>query len=85
MRIYRESWTVPLDGDDAESPHLADQKRTETSGAAATDIDETSNYNNITFGQLRVITGNIGVEKCRRIAGAGLRSPITGLGGTCGE
>ena len=41
MLIWRANEIIALDGDDAEGLRFADQERTETSGAAATDIDET--------------------------------------------
>lgn len=41
MLIWRADGTIALDGDDAESLRLADEERTETSRAAAIDVDET--------------------------------------------
>ena len=49
MLIYRADGTIALDGNDAESLRLADQERTETSGAAATNVDETLIYDSITL------------------------------------
>ena len=66
----RADGTIALDGDDAESLRLVDdQKRTRTYGAVAANVDETLIYDNITVGQARIMTGNVGVENWRRIAG----------------
>jgi hydrogenase maturation factor len=68
MLTLRADGTIALDDDDAESLHLVDQKRSGTGGAAATDEDETLIYDNITLGQARIMTGNVGVENWRIIA-----------------
>jgi hypothetical protein len=58
-----------LDRTDAETLGLLDQKSATTSGSAATDIDGTLIYDNITLGQARIMTGNVGVENWRKTAG----------------
>jgi hydrogenase maturation factor len=68
MLTLRADGTIALDDEDVESLHLVDQKRSRIGGAAATDEDETLIYDNITFGQARIMTGNVGVENWRIIA-----------------
>ena len=59
MLTLRADGTIVLDGDDAESLYLVDQKCTGTYRAAATDVNETLIYNNITVGQACIVTGNV--------------------------
>lgn len=40
-----------------------------TSGSAATNMRETSIYGNITLGQARIMTGDVGIEGWQRTAG----------------
>ena len=69
MLTLRADGTIALDASDAESLRLVDQKSARTCGAASTDVDETLIYDNITVGQARIMTGNVGVENWARTAG----------------
>jgi hypothetical protein len=59
---------IRLDPSDVESLELAGRQPPTTSGVAETDADETSIYDNITVGQARIMTGNVGVENWRKAA-----------------
>lgn len=61
--------TVPLDTSDLETLGLVDQNGDTTPDRAAPGIEETLIYDNITVGQARIMTGNVGVENWRRTAG----------------
>jgi hypothetical protein len=60
---------ITLDASDAESLGLTGRQGATTHGTTTTDTDETSIYDNITLGQARIMTGNVGVENWQRVAG----------------
>ena len=60
--------TVPLDPSDLESLRLVDSHHDIKPGRAEPGIGETLIYDNITVGQARIMTGNVGVENWYRIA-----------------
>ncbi|KAH8747740.1 hypothetical protein F5883DRAFT_436983, partial [Diaporthe sp. PMI_573] len=59
---------VQLDASDVENLGLARQQPAATTGAASADADGTSIYDNITLGQARIMTGDVGVDNWHRAA-----------------
>ena len=65
----RAEGTVPLDTSDLETLRLVDEHHDTKPGRAEPGIGETLIYDNITVGQARIMTGNVGVENWRKTAG----------------
>jgi hypothetical protein len=61
--------TIPLDTSDLETLGFVDKYRATPPGSAAPVVDETLIYDNITVGQARIMTGNVGVENWCKTAG----------------
>ncbi|KAJ9137580.1 hypothetical protein NKR23_g9032 [Pleurostoma richardsiae] len=59
---------ILLDKSDAESLGLTEQQFVAATDTASVDADETSIYDNITLGQARIMTGDVGVEGWLRTA-----------------
>jgi hypothetical protein len=57
---------LPLEATDAEELGLGTRAATRD---VTVGTDETSIYDNVTLGQARIMTGNVGVEDWRRVAG----------------
>ncbi|RKK79232.1 hypothetical protein BFJ68_g17606 [Fusarium oxysporum] len=60
---------ILLDTSDAKRLGLDDPQAATTPDSAATDTDQTSIYDNITLGQARIMTGDVGMENWRRVVG----------------
>jgi hypothetical protein len=60
---------ITLDTSDAESLGLTGRHGAAAHDTAATDTDEASIYDNITLGQARIMTGNVGAENWQRVVG----------------
>jgi hypothetical protein len=59
---------ITLDTSDEESLGLTGRQDAASHGTAPTNTDETSIYENITLGQARIMTGDVGVENWQRVA-----------------
>jgi len=58
---------IRLEASDAEELGLRGAR--DAAHRTATDTDETSIYDNITLGQARIMTGNVGMENWQRVSG----------------
>ncbi|KAK3897922.1 hypothetical protein C8A05DRAFT_47622 [Staphylotrichum tortipilum] len=67
--LQQTEGSVPLDASDLETLHLVDQHHDIKPGRAEPGIGETLIYDNLTVGQARIMTGNVGVENWRKTAG----------------
>ena len=67
--ILRAEGTVLLDTSDLETLRLVNQHHDIKSGRTEPGICETLIYDNLTVGQARIMTGNVGVENWRKTAG----------------
>ncbi|RYP20570.1 hypothetical protein DL765_002727 [Monosporascus sp. GIB2] len=58
---------IPLNADDVEELGLGETR--DATRDAATSTNETSIYSNVTLGQARIMTGNVGIADWQRVAG----------------
>ncbi|KAK3301806.1 uncharacterized protein B0T15DRAFT_578059 [Chaetomium strumarium] len=67
--LQQTGGTISLDASDLKIVGPVDQSRDTTPGRAAPAGNETLIYDNVTVGQARIMTGNVGVENWLRVAG----------------